>query len=102
LTDSEGVDVISDLFKNEQIKSIEKRPSDIWDSYLGTFLMNDIEVEVMRSLKVRSCLDNQWYCLQHLLELRKLVTVDDVIVPVVPLQQLLSAYKKAGRKKDLV
>jgi len=99
LTNRQGAFKINEILKKYEVKSVEYSKTDKLASYLGIFKINDVTVEVMGAYKERE--GDKWVSLSHRLKKPKIVEVDDLKVPVSPLEDQLASYKRSKRLKDL-
>lgn len=101
LTDDAGLTKINQALADYKIELLNFTPSTNIDSTMDKFLIDGCSLEVMSNFKVKSRTDGKWYSVEHLLDQPKFIDVDNVKIPILPLQQSIELYKLMGRDKDL-
>ncbi|KKM49824.1 hypothetical protein LCGC14_1556600 [marine sediment metagenome] len=98
LTDKEGALKCNKIFEKYIKKTVEWNQTEILDSFFGKFQINDVEIEIMGDLKVKE--RNKWIELKLRLEKPHFIRVEDILIPVSPLEEQLKSYKKSTNNKD--
>lgn len=99
MTDEEGAKKANHILKKFIINSVKHKKTPLFQSFLGRFEINDVEVEIMGDFKYFK--NNNWNSLSHFLLHHKLVKIDGFDVPVPYLVDQLKSYQEMGREKDL-
>ncbi len=99
LTDRNGAFQINRILKEYEIRPVRLRRSKRFQSYFGEFEINGVRVEVMGDLKERVGLE--WRDLSHRLSAPKITKVEEVKLPISPLEDQLRSYRALRRRKDL-
>ncbi len=102
MTDECGLLDINMVLGDYKISLSENAPSAIFDSTMSKFCINNCSVEVMSNFKIKSRLDNKWLNMNNLLKYRNMIDLGDLVLPVLPLLQLIEMYKLMGRDKDMI
>ena len=97
LTDKKGAFLISKLLKDYEIKSVEYKKSEKYASYFGQFRIKGVNVEVMGELEIKRP-KGVWYKKPLI---KKIIKVDEIRVPVNPLEEELAGYKASERVKKV-
>jgi len=100
LTDKEGAFKINKLLKKYEVKPIKFGESNMFQSYLGEFRINEIKVEVMGNLKEK--IKGKWSDFSQRLISPKVIKIKGMDLPVSPLKKQLDSYKNLGREKDSI
>jgi len=87
------------LLKNFEISPVKFMRSERFKSYRGTFQVNGIDIDIIGDFRV--LIDNSWFSLSERLFTRKFIEVENITLPVSPLQDQLTMYKKLQRKTDI-
>ncbi len=98
LTDKEGALKCNEIFEKHIKKTVEWSQTERYDSFFGKFEINDLVVEIMGDLKVKE--GNNWIELKPRLEKPQFIRVEDLLIPVTPLEDQLKSYKKSTNNKD--
>jgi len=98
LTDKEGALKSNEIFKKHIKKAIVWRQTERYDSFFGKFQINGVVVEIMGDLNVKE--RNKWIELKPRLEKPQFIRVEDMLIPVSPLEDQLKLYKKSTNNKD--
>ncbi len=102
ITDDAGISKINHLLYEFKLDLLNNTPSDIFDSTMSKFLINNCRIEVMCNFKVKSLIDNQWYSMDKLLEESDIIETEDIKLPVLPLSRSIELYNLMGRGKDIL
>ena len=97
-TNRKGAFKINDLLKKHEKKKVEYSQTNRFASFFGVFRINDVKIEVMGDYKERE--GDKWISLSHRLRSPKIVEIDGVKIPVSPLEDQLTSYKRSKRLKD--
>lgn len=98
LTDKEGALKSNKIFKRYIEKAVKWSQTERYDSFFGKFQINDVAVEIMGDLKVKE--GNKWIELKPRLEKPHFIRLEDILIPVTPLEDQLKSYKKSTNNKD--
>ena len=98
LTNKEGAFKVNELLKEYEVKPIKFGESDVFQSYLGEFRINEVKVEVMGNLKEK--IKGRWRDLSPRLISPKIIKIEGMNLPVSPLKEQLVSYEALGREKD--
>lgn len=101
ITDEAGSFKINHLLYEFKLDLPQNAPSDIFDSTMSKFLINNCHIEVMYNFKVKSSTDSQWHSMDKLLEDPDIIERDDIKAPVLPLSRSIELYTLMGRAKDV-
>jgi len=94
LTDKKGAFIIEALLKDFRIRKVEFTKSEKIASYLGKFMVEGVEVEVMGDVQIRT--ERAWA--KPLSPWRKkILKTEGMEIPVTPLDVELEAYRRLGR-----
>jgi hypothetical protein len=102
ITNETGIFKISHLLYEFKLDLFKNDPSDIFDSTMSKFLINNCCIEVMCNFKVKSSADNQWHSMEKLLEYPDIIEADDIKIPVLALSRSIELYNLMGRGKDIL
>ena len=98
LTNGKDAFKIHELLKEYEVRPVELKQLDIFESYFSELNINGVKVEIMGDLKRK--IGEDWTPLIERLNKTIMIDVENVKVPVTPLEEELKAYKKLGRDKD--
>ena len=98
LTDKEGALKCNEIFEKHIKKVVEWSQTERYDSFFGKFQITGVVVEIMGDLKVKE--RNKWKELKPRLEKPQFIRVEDMLIPVTPLEDQLKSYKKSTNNKD--
>ena len=101
LTNKEDSIKINQILNDYKIKEFKNMTSNIFDSTLNKFLINNCIVEVMGNFNVKSRFDGKWHDLSYMLKNPNIVEIEKVRIPVLSILQSMGMYQMMGRKKDL-
>jgi len=93
LTDKKGAFSIGELLRDYEVKGIGYKKSKKYASYFGQFEAKGVKVEVMGDLKIKQP-DGTWYKMPLI---KKTIKVDEIKVPVNPLEEALKGYMASER-----
>jgi len=99
LTDRQGAYRIGKLLKDFEIKKIELTKSERFSSHLGKFSIEGLEVEVIGNLRVKTS-EGRWIRL-HKPEQKAVLKLEDLVIPVSPLEEEIRAYEIFGRTRTV-
>ncbi|MFA5075180.1 MAG: hypothetical protein WC436_03705 [Candidatus Babeliales bacterium] len=102
LTDESGILSINKILKNYESQPISSAPSEIFNSLINKFLINNCEVEVFCDFKIKSRTDNKWNNTNSMLQQPDIIEIENLKIPVLPLFKSLELYKLMGREKDII
>jgi len=94
LTDKEGAFIIERLLKDYQIKRVRFTRSERIASYLGTFRVEGVEVEVMGELQIKTA---KGWTKPLKPSQKKILKTEGMKIPANPLEIELKAYRSLGR-----
>ncbi len=100
LTDKDGAFEINKLLKEYEVKPVEFKTSDLFESFFGEFRILNVKVEVMGNLREKH--GSQWVSLSTRLKSVKLIEMNGMEIPVSSLHEQKRAYEELGRKKDAI
>lgn len=100
ITNETGIFKINHLLYEFRLNLLENAPSDIFDSTMSKFLINNCCIEVMCNFKVKSRADNQWHSMNKLLEKPDTIEIEGIKLPVLSLSRSIELYRLMGREKD--
>ena len=100
LTNKKGAFEIDELPKEYEVEPVEYRKSELFQSFLGEFVILNMKVDVMGSLKER--FDNEWVDLSPRLLSPKIIEIRGMTVPVSSLHEQQRANERLGREKDSI
>jgi hypothetical protein len=101
ITDEDGIFKISQCLVDYEVEAPKNAPSEIFDSLLSRYLINDCVVEVMGNFKIKSIIDKKWHSMNKLIEHPDIIEIEDFKIPVIPLLRSIEIYKIMGREKDV-
>ncbi|MGQ4833783.1 MAG: nucleotidyltransferase domain-containing protein [Candidatus Asgardarchaeia archaeon] len=99
ITTKEDALRLNKIWKEYTIKSVSFGQTEFFRSYFGIFQINDVKIEVMGNLEEKR--KDKWVSLMNRLNFPKYVIIENMQLPVSPLEDQLKSYEMSGRKKDI-
>lgn len=99
LTDKEGAFKINKILKEYEVRPVEFRRSELWESYLGEFNIKGVKVEVMGDLRK---VNGELISISEKLSNANFVRLNEEKIPVASLTDQLESYRRIKRKEDLI
>ncbi len=99
ITDDDGAIKITNLLEEYKVE-ILKGPTEVFNSTLRCFLIDNCTIEVMGHFRIKSGIDHEWHDMSYLLNDPTIINIQGFNVPVVSLLKLLEMYKIMDRDKD--
>lgn len=98
LTDRQGALKVNAILKKYEKKKVEYSETEQVSSFFGIFDVEGVKVEVMGAFRERE--GTRWVSLSHRLNNPKVVETHGMRIPVSPLEDQLTSYRRLGRPKD--
>lgn len=95
LTDKEGAYEVNKVFKEFEVRAVAFSQSEHFASHFWEFRIKGVKVDVMGDLKEH--INGQW---QRFPLRPRIIRVENMSLPVTPLETELDSYKLLGREKD--
>jgi hypothetical protein len=99
LTDRQGAFRINEILKKYEKKKVEYSEAEKVSSFLGVFEIQGVKVEVMGDYRERQ--GAKWVSLSKRLENPKIIEIDGIAIPVSPIEDQLTSYRRSTRPKDV-
>jgi hypothetical protein len=99
LTDRRGAFRINAILKKYEKKEVTYSETEKVSSFLGIFEIQGVKVEVMGDYRERQ--GTRWVSLSKRLENPKIIEIDGVRIPVSPIEDQLTSYRRSKRPKDV-
>ncbi|MBA7628548.1 hypothetical protein ES703_36036 [subsurface metagenome] len=99
LTDKAGAYKINELLKDCEAKPVKFGRSDMFQSHLGEFCVNDVKVEVMGDYQEK--IRGKWQDFDSRLTSPVIIHFGEMQLPVSLLRAQLRSYKSSGREQDV-
>jgi len=99
LTNKEGAFKINKILKEYEVRPVEFRRSELWESYLGEFNIKGVKVEVMGDLRK---VNGELISISEKLSNANFVRLNEEKIPVASLTDQLESYRRIKRKEDLI
>ena len=90
---------LNTLWKEYIVREVSYGETSHYRSYFGIFRISGVNVEVMGDLEERR--NDKWVSLMHRLQNPTIITINNIKVPVSPLEDQLESYRKSKRHKDI-
>ena len=99
LTDRRGAFRINAILKKYEKKEVTYSETEKVSSFLGIFEIQGVKVEVMGAYRERQ--GARWVSLSKRLENPRIIGIDGVRIPVSPIEDQLTSYRRSKRPKDV-
>lgn len=98
LTDKDGAFAINNLLKDFITEGVSLKENGKFESYIGSFKINGVQVEVMGDLQIKDPEENPWVEADDFPK-KTLVQYKDLRIPCFDLEHEYLAYSRMGRKE---